>query len=111
MHIFIIFILVINAESAAHKAQKFTAMAVRTRYEYLKDLATNFVTTQTIESGGAKFSESSYAIFCSLLFSMRLGITFIMWFLIQRLSKGLDILLKILFQKPSLFELILFVYR
>ena len=55
------FILVINAESAAHKAQKFTAMAVRTRYEYLKDLATNFVTTQTIESGGAKFSEFNYA--------------------------------------------------
>lgn len=60
---FICFILVINAENAAHKAQKFTAMAVRTRYEYLKDLATNFVTTQTIESGGAKFSELNYVDF------------------------------------------------
>lgn len=48
--------LVINAENAAHKSEKFTAMAVRTRYEYLKDLATNFVTTQGIDSGGAKFS-------------------------------------------------------
>ena len=47
----------INAENAAHKSEKFTAMAVRTRYEYLKDLATNFVTAQGIDSGGAKFSE------------------------------------------------------
>ncbi|XP_065051814.1 uncharacterized protein LOC135681326 isoform X2 [Rhopilema esculentum] len=48
---------IINAENAAHKSEKFTAMAVRTRYEYLKDLATNFVTAQTVDSGGAKFSK------------------------------------------------------
>lgn len=47
----------INAENAAHKSEKFTAMAIRTRYEYLKDLATNFVTTQGIDTGGAKFSK------------------------------------------------------
>eukprot|EP00794_Sanderia_malayensis_P017264 gene17264-18988_t len=46
-----------NAENAAHKSEKFTAMAIRTRFEYLKDLATNFVSATTIDSGGAKFSK------------------------------------------------------
>ncbi|XP_029449720.1 signal-induced proliferation-associated 1-like protein 2 isoform X2 [Rhinatrema bivittatum] len=46
---------VINAENAAHKSEKFRAMATRTRQEYLKDLAENFVTTATIDSS-VKFS-------------------------------------------------------
>lgn len=41
---------IINAEHAAHKSEKFTHMARRTRYEYLKDLATNQVSTQTLET-------------------------------------------------------------
>ncbi|NWS50632.1 SI1L3 protein, partial [Probosciger aterrimus] len=35
---------VINAENAAHKSDKFHTMATRTRREYLKDLAENWVT-------------------------------------------------------------------
>ncbi|XP_049644871.1 signal-induced proliferation-associated 1-like protein 2 isoform X1 [Suncus etruscus] len=46
---------VINAENAAHKSEKFRAMATRTRQEYLKDLAENFVTTATVETS-MKFS-------------------------------------------------------
>nr|XP_045005266.1 signal-induced proliferation-associated 1-like protein 2 isoform X2 [Jaculus jaculus] len=46
---------VINAENAAHKSEKFRAMATRTRQEYLKDLAENFVTTATVDPS-AKFS-------------------------------------------------------
>uniref|UniRef100_H3A7K6 Signal induced proliferation associated 1 like 2 n=1 Tax=Latimeria chalumnae TaxID=7897 RepID=H3A7K6_LATCH len=46
---------VINAENAAHKSEKFRAMATRTRQEYLKDLAENFVTTATVDSS-VKFS-------------------------------------------------------
>ncbi|XP_053567097.1 signal-induced proliferation-associated 1-like protein 2 isoform X4 [Bombina bombina] len=46
---------VINAENAAHKSEKFRAMATRTRQEYLKDLAENFVTTATVDSA-VKFS-------------------------------------------------------
>lgn len=46
---------VINAENAAHKSEKFRAMATRTRQEYLKDLAENFVTTTTVDAS-AKFS-------------------------------------------------------
>ncbi|XP_047376197.1 signal-induced proliferation-associated 1-like protein 2 isoform X1 [Sciurus carolinensis] len=46
---------VINAENAAHKSEKFRAMATRTRQEYLKDLAENFVTTATVDAS-AKFS-------------------------------------------------------
>lgn len=42
---------VINAENAAHKSEKFSAMATRTRHEYLKDLATNYVTSTTLETG------------------------------------------------------------
>lgn len=46
---------IINAENAAHRSEKFATMATRTRQEYLKDLATNYVTTTLIESG-SKFS-------------------------------------------------------
>ncbi|XP_036992642.2 signal-induced proliferation-associated 1-like protein 2 isoform X2 [Artibeus jamaicensis] len=46
---------VINAENAAHKSEKFRAMATRTRQEYLKDLAENFVTTATVDAS-VKFS-------------------------------------------------------
>ncbi|XP_051789569.1 signal-induced proliferation-associated 1-like protein 2 isoform X1 [Erpetoichthys calabaricus] len=40
----------INAENAAEKSEKFHAMATRTRQEYLKDLADNYVTTTPIDS-------------------------------------------------------------
>ena len=46
-----VLITVINAENAAHKSEKFSAMATRTRHEYLKDLATNYVTSTTLETG------------------------------------------------------------
>ncbi|XP_029030873.1 signal-induced proliferation-associated 1-like protein 2 isoform X7 [Betta splendens] len=46
---------VINGENAAHKSEKFRAMATRTRQEYLKDLAENFVSTTTIDAA-VKFS-------------------------------------------------------
>uniref|UniRef100_A0AAY4ACR1 Signal-induced proliferation-associated 1-like protein 2 n=1 Tax=Denticeps clupeoides TaxID=299321 RepID=A0AAY4ACR1_9TELE len=46
----------INAENAAHKSEKFRAMAMRTRQEYLKDLAENFTSTTPIDSSAAKFS-------------------------------------------------------
>uniref|UniRef100_A0A8C4IIC3 Signal induced proliferation associated 1 like 2 n=1 Tax=Dicentrarchus labrax TaxID=13489 RepID=A0A8C4IIC3_DICLA len=46
---------VINGENAAHKSEKFRAMATRTRQEYLKDLAENFVSTATIDNA-VKFS-------------------------------------------------------
>ncbi|XP_028845187.1 signal-induced proliferation-associated 1-like protein 2 isoform X2 [Denticeps clupeoides] len=46
---------VINGENAAHKSEKFRAMATRTRQEYLKDLAENFVSTATVDSA-LKFS-------------------------------------------------------
>lgn len=51
----------INAENAAHKSDKFRAMAVRTRHEYLKDLVNNYVTNSTVETGAkfGKFSLSS----------------------------------------------------
>jgi signal-induced proliferation-associated 1 like protein 1 len=48
---------IVNAENAAHKSDKFVTMAVRTRQELLKDLATNYVTQTTLDSG-SKFSES-----------------------------------------------------
>jgi len=41
---------IINAEHAAHRSEKFATMATRTRQEYLKDLATNYVTANTLES-------------------------------------------------------------
>uniref|UniRef100_UPI00398E6DAA signal-induced proliferation-associated 1-like protein 3 isoform X2 n=1 Tax=Pristiophorus japonicus TaxID=55135 RepID=UPI00398E6DAA len=43
---------VINGEKAAHKSEKFHAMATRTRQEYLKDLAENSVTNTPVESTG-----------------------------------------------------------
>lgn len=43
---------VINAENAAHKSEKFHTMATRTRQEYLRDLAENYVTTMPLESAG-----------------------------------------------------------
>uniref|UniRef100_A0A8C2IJ94 Signal induced proliferation associated 1 like 2 n=1 Tax=Cyprinus carpio TaxID=7962 RepID=A0A8C2IJ94_CYPCA len=46
---------VINGENAAHKSEKFRAMATRTRQEYLKDLAENCVSTTTVDSA-VKFS-------------------------------------------------------
>uniref|UniRef100_A0A8B9HFY5 Signal induced proliferation associated 1 like 2 n=1 Tax=Astyanax mexicanus TaxID=7994 RepID=A0A8B9HFY5_ASTMX len=46
---------VINGENAAHKSEKFCAMATRTRQEYLKDLAENSVSTATVDSA-VKFS-------------------------------------------------------
>ncbi|XP_011457065.3 signal-induced proliferation-associated 1-like protein 2 isoform X3 [Magallana gigas] len=52
---------IINAENAAHRCEKFIAMATRTRTEYLKDLAQNHVTTTTLDSGSklSKFSLGS----------------------------------------------------
>uniref|UniRef100_A0AAR2K8B6 Signal induced proliferation associated 1 like 1 n=1 Tax=Pygocentrus nattereri TaxID=42514 RepID=A0AAR2K8B6_PYGNA len=43
---------VINAENAAHKSDKFGAMATRTRQEYLRDLAERHVTSTPVESSG-----------------------------------------------------------
>lgn len=43
---------VINAENAAHKSEKFRAMATRTRQEYLKDLAEKNVTNTPIDPSG-----------------------------------------------------------
>ena len=52
---------VINAENAAHKSEKFRTMAQRTRQEYLKDLATNFSSNNTLDSG-SKLSKSAQAV-------------------------------------------------
>ncbi|KAL7854894.1 hypothetical protein SRHO_G00170840 [Serrasalmus rhombeus] len=46
----------INGENAAHKSEKFRAMATRTRQEYLKDLAENFASATPVDSSAAKFS-------------------------------------------------------
>ncbi|KAK0134505.1 Signal-induced proliferation-associated 1-like protein 1 [Merluccius polli] len=43
---------VINGESAAHKSQKFRAMATRTRQEYLRDLAERHTTSTPIDPSG-----------------------------------------------------------
>ncbi|XP_016429274.1 signal-induced proliferation-associated 1-like protein 1 isoform X1 [Sinocyclocheilus rhinocerous] len=43
---------VINAENAAHKSDKFRAMATRTRQEYLRDLAERHVTSTPIDPSG-----------------------------------------------------------
>ncbi|XP_030648781.1 signal-induced proliferation-associated 1-like protein 2 [Chanos chanos] len=40
----------VNAENASEKSEKFRSMATRTRQEYLKDLAENYVTTTPIDS-------------------------------------------------------------
>ncbi|KFB38697.1 hypothetical protein ZHAS_00006097 [Anopheles sinensis] len=42
---------VINAENAAHRSVKFAMMAIRTRQEYLKDLATNYSTATVVDTG------------------------------------------------------------
>jgi len=46
-----IFGLAINAENAVHRSDKFLAMATRTRQEYLKDLAQNYVSPTLVDSG------------------------------------------------------------
>ncbi|KAM4628293.1 signal-induced proliferation-associated 1-like protein 3 [Polymixia lowei] len=43
---------VINAETAAHKSEKFHTMATRTRQEYLRDLAENCVSSTPLDSAG-----------------------------------------------------------
>lgn len=43
---------VINAENAAHKSDKFHTMATRTRQEYLRDLAENYVSSTPLDSAG-----------------------------------------------------------
>ncbi|KAM3861023.1 LOW QUALITY PROTEIN: signal-induced proliferation-associated 1-like protein 1 [Diretmus argenteus] len=43
---------VINAENAAHKSNKFRAMATRTRQEYLRDLAERHTTSTPIDPSG-----------------------------------------------------------
>lgn len=47
---------VINGENAAHKSEKFRAMATRTRQEYLKDIVENFISATPVDASGAKFS-------------------------------------------------------
>ncbi|XP_054262184.1 signal-induced proliferation-associated 1-like protein 1 isoform X2 [Macrosteles quadrilineatus] len=51
---------VINAENAAHRSEKFSTMATRTRQEYLKDLVTNYSTTTCVETS-QKFSMLSFS--------------------------------------------------
>ncbi|XP_065193042.1 signal-induced proliferation-associated 1-like protein 2 [Sycon ciliatum] len=41
----------INSELAAHDCTKFLNMSQRTRFEYLNDLAENYVTPQTVDTG------------------------------------------------------------
>ncbi|KAL2098609.1 hypothetical protein ACEWY4_005089 [Coilia grayii] len=43
---------VVNAENAAHKSDKFAAMATRTRQEYLRELAERHVTATPVEPAG-----------------------------------------------------------
>lgn len=43
---------IINAENAAHKSEKFHAMAARTRQGYLRDLAENCVSTTPLDTAG-----------------------------------------------------------
>ncbi|KAM9318088.1 signal-induced proliferation-associated 1-like protein 3 [Pholidichthys leucotaenia] len=43
---------VINAENAAHKSEKFHTMATRTRQEYLRDLAENYISSTPLDSTG-----------------------------------------------------------
>ncbi|CAK1540548.1 unnamed protein product [Leptosia nina] len=52
---------IINGENAAIQSPKFSTMATRTRQEYLKDLAKNYVTATTVETG------QKFSIFSSLL--------------------------------------------
>ena len=48
---------VINAETAAYQSDKFVTMARRTRQEYLRDLAANYL-TETALDATPKFCES-----------------------------------------------------
>lgn len=41
---------ILNAENAAHLSDKFQNMAVRTRGEYMKDLASSYVTNNSLEN-------------------------------------------------------------
>lgn len=41
---------ILNAENASYLSDKFQAMAVRTRGEYMKDLASNYVTGNSLDS-------------------------------------------------------------
>ncbi|XP_053729493.1 signal-induced proliferation-associated 1-like protein 3 isoform X1 [Synchiropus splendidus] len=43
---------VINAENSSHKSEKFHTMATRTRQEYLKDLAENYISSTPLDSAG-----------------------------------------------------------
>ncbi|XP_061682880.1 signal-induced proliferation-associated 1-like protein 3 isoform X2 [Syngnathoides biaculeatus] len=43
---------IINAENATHKSEKFHTMATRTRQEYLRDLAENYVSNTPMDSTG-----------------------------------------------------------
>ncbi|CAH2265750.1 jg7939 [Pararge aegeria aegeria] len=52
---------VINGENAAIQSPKFSTMATRTRQEYLKDLASNYVSASTVDTG------QKFSIFSSLL--------------------------------------------
>ena len=45
-----------NCFNFRRRSDKFVSMALRTRQELLKDLATNYVTQTTLDSG-SKFSE------------------------------------------------------
>lgn len=47
---------IINAELSAHRSEKFRSMAQRTRHEYLKDLAQNYITSTTINDLSSGFS-------------------------------------------------------
>uniref|UniRef100_A0A8C7DL11 Signal induced proliferation associated 1 like 2 n=1 Tax=Oncorhynchus kisutch TaxID=8019 RepID=A0A8C7DL11_ONCKI len=51
-----------NGENAVHKSDKFRAMAMRTRQEYLKDLSENFVSANPVDSSTAKFSFISLGV-------------------------------------------------
>ncbi|KAG8437818.1 hypothetical protein GDO86_008500 [Hymenochirus boettgeri] len=46
----------VNGENAAERGGKFLAMATRTREEYLKDLAGDYVTTATLDSCSSKLA-------------------------------------------------------
>lgn len=50
---------IINGENAAHKVEKFSSMAQRTRYGYLKDLATNYITNTTLNDVSCGSSASA----------------------------------------------------
>ncbi|KAF6736876.1 Signal-induced proliferation-associated 1-like protein 3 [Oryzias melastigma] len=43
---------VINAENAVHKSEKFHTMATRTRQEYLRDLAENYISSTPLDTAG-----------------------------------------------------------